>query len=206
MIPKSPKLWHLLPSLLENKPLSLCYKFFALGHMSAAPAASHPRFISPLRQAKMAAAAKSSSELPPDMTSSSSASSTQTAAQREKDKYLNVSDDESEQVTKVKTKHIHRTKDTSDDSSSSSSASAASSSSVPPSLFDDPVARVKAVQRGTWVRLLVLIFSLAVLFYSYHPTAYYRTQLYFGQCVDIPGRNGLTHRICPPQSIPHPLM
>lgn len=143
-------------------------------------------------------------ELNPDIAATSASASSQSASQRDKEKYSNLSDDESEQITKVKTKHIHRTKDASDDSNSSSSASSASSNSDA-TFFDDPVARIKAVPRGTWLRLVLLLLSLGVLFMAWHPTAYYRTQLYFGQCVEIPSRGGMVHKICPPQSIPHPL-
>lgn len=170
--------------------------------MSTAPSSKDLRLTSPLRPARMAQPAKAA-ELAPDISATSS--STLSNSQRDKEKFLNLSDDESEQITKVKTKHIHRTKDVSDDRQSSSSSSSASSDTQPATFFDDPVARVKAVERGTWVRLALLILSFAVLFFAWHPTAYYRTQLYFGQCVEVPGRNGMIHKICPPSSIPHPL-
>jgi len=152
----------------------------------------------------MQASAKAG-ELSPELTAASMSTSTSAASQRDKEKNSNFSEDESEQVIKTKSKHISRTKDSLDDSNSSSAASSSSSNTDAPTLLNDPVAYAKSVERGTWVRLALLALTLAVLFFAMHPTAYYRTQLYFGQCVEIPGRGGLVHKICPPSTIPHPL-
>ena len=175
----------------------------SLGHMSTAPSAKDLRLTSPLRQPRMSTPAKAA-ELSPDLTAASMSNSASANSQRDKEKYQNLSDDESEQITKIKTKHLHRTKDSSDDRNSSSASASASSNTDSPAFFDDPVARVKAVERGTWVRLALLMLSLAMLFFAWHPTASYRVQLYFGHCVEIP-RSGFVHKICPPQTIPHPL-
>jgi hypothetical protein len=138
-------------------------------------------------------------ELNPDV----GAMSASAASQREKDRAAHLDDEESEDVTKIKKTHIHRTKNASNDSDYSSGSSSFTSTNTN-SLLNDPVTYVKSVQRGTWVRLVLLILTLAVLFFAWHPTAYYRTQLYFGQCVEIPTRSGMVHKICPPATIPHP--
>lgn len=174
--------------------------------MSVPPTTTNRLLTSPLRAQRMQAATKANAgELSPELTAASMSASTSASSQRDKEKASNFSEDESEEVIKKKKKHISRTKDSSDDSNSASTSSSSSSNTDAPTLLNDPIAYAKSVERGTWVRLALLMLTLAVLFFAWHPTAYYRTQLYFGQCVEIPGRGGMIHKICPPSTIPHPL-
>jgi len=141
------------------------------------------------------------SELNPDLTASGASA----RAAKVTDKSAALSDDESEKTITVTKKHIRRTKDLYDDSQTASATSALTFGPKSTSFLDHPVAWLQTVERRTWVQLAVLIFAIFMGVMLFHPTAYYRVQLYLGNCVEIPGRTGLVHKICPPQTIPHPL-
>lgn len=152
-----------------------------------------------------------SGELPLDSTSSASQSASQSASnsssQREKDSvYDNDSFDE---TIKIRKRHDYATKMAEDAQSASqqqSASSSASSSSSPTleELIANPVAGIRRIKRGTWTRLVLLFMMAMVLFLYWHPTAYYRAQLYFTDCVTVPGKAGYVHTVCKPLPVGHP--
>lgn len=138
-------------------------------------------------------------ELNPDLTAASASAS----AQKDKSKSDYASEDEFDETFEIKKKHKCHDKTLQKDSSSSS----ASASSSVPDFFTDPVARVRAVERRTWTRMVLLFLTFVTLFIAVHPTAFYRMALKAGYCVDFTTPAGHKTTICPPQTFQnHPLL
>lgn len=156
-------------------------------------------------------------ELPLDpqtATSAASASSNSSSAMNSsmRDKEVSVDNEDFEEDIKIKQRSHRKSKSKQDDDesqsqNSSNSSSSSSSSSSPASLEEfiaNPVAGIRSIERRTWARLVLLLMMATTLYMYLHPTAYYRTQLYFTDCVQVPGKGGYQHTICKPLPMGHP--
>lgn len=154
------------------------------------------------------------SELPPDISTAaaSAASSNQSnSSASQKDKESTVDNSDFEEDIKIKQRRHTKSRSKKDDDeaqASSSSNNSSSSSSSAPASFEEfiasPVAGIRSVERRTWARLLLLLMTAAVVYLFLHPTAWYKTQLYFTDCVTVPGKGGYQHQICKPIAAGHP--
>lgn len=154
-------------------------------------------------------------ELPLDTAAASAAaaaSNSSNSASSLKDKELNVDNSDFEEDIKIKQRRHTKQKSNFDQEqsqaqNSNSSSSNNTSSSAPATLEEfiaSPVAGIRSVERRTWARLVLFLVMFMAGYLFVHPTAWYRTQFIWSDCVQVPGKGGYMHTICKPQQLGHP--